>query len=1205
MKFITATHLEQWANTKECQNYLSGLIEKLITASIPICNIDALSFPSGDKTCLPGWDGIAYCQEKIDLVPEGRSFWEFGADKNVRKKIESDFKKRNDNQLGYNKSSSTFVFVTPRTWTEKNKWKKEHQKDGWKKIVIYTAVELERWIEQRPSVGIWLAKKLNILPSKGFELPETYWNKWLPWRDTQLPYEIILHGREEISEQVVKTSKNFQFLILQALTPQEGIAFAIASLLTCKDAEKLKSKIIVATEKDAFEDLIEHYNNLIIITDVTQNLHHAVQHGHSVIAVTTLDSKTDKSIELPRIKKEGFLKSLIKLGFNEAEAYEIAKYTACDINIFRRKYSIEINKPAWAEPHTLSELLPAFLVGKWTATKEGDQNILEKLSGMSYDKYELVIQAHRLGKEAPLIRIGNMWRVRSSYEAMLYAEEMLTDSLLDKYENICLDLIQDYDHDILNTLKNHRVPHWISEQKYSQNIKEGVFQNLHLIPFFAKDEHNRFRNRTRKIVDLLFSNWNLAKFLSNKLYIPELAKASPKSFLNFIKNLPEEMLQAIFECQKFDMPIYYLEVLNTLESLAWDREHLNRVTELLLRFSEYKNESNWKNRPLNSLLSIYRLFEPQTKVSFEDRLAVLESKYSRHKSAIYRLCKSICQSLCEEIWPYHANLGYLRELKKIVELMLKCCDYSAEEINDLITLSLNIFMSSCRSLIINSLKPHLAQLDEKQNVIDGLKHLLRQQQVSQRTDLKPYQDLLNEFELKDPLHRNTWLFTSFHLSLPDQTNPYCDKAHQDLLEVRKGAISKITKSCGNEAIWDFIKIVKDPASVAESLVSLYGSDLINDVCQKYKSKEINENFTKPYLSQLCRKDVKRYQMLAKDIFESDKDLGIVLWAPDYVKELAELAANFGDSVKRSYWSSLNAICCFANENAAEIARELINVGRYHDAVQVIYLNKNATTDLEIAQILYDCAQEAVKQNLQLDSHIIVELVEDLDRSEDPEVIRLVKDIEFLLYDKLWAFMHITKSRFIKAVTLEPDSMMKLIELVYRPDDDKDQQSKPENLAFVKIAFYILHSACRLVPRDNDGNIDETCLYRYIEKLRSLAKEKKRINATDRVVGFILGDIPLNDKYPPKYLCEIVGDLDSDIINKAIQTRILQNCRVFAHLCNEGGDQERGLAAKFEEYKEKVELLYPRMADIFSAIIEDYKNEAERRDEDAEIYDLEY
>ena len=423
--------MKQWADTKECQQLLPELIRRLIEASVT--NVDKLFFPSGDAVSLPGWDGILSCSESIGPVPAGVSLWECGATKDVKGKIDDDFSKRDENPLGYDKSTSTFVFVTPRIWPGVDDWVKNHQ-TGWKKVVVFTAVELEQWIEKRPSVGMWLAEKLRILPSGGYMLPETYWNRWAQGEKITLPYDIVLPGREEISKQIVDTCKVANSLTIQALTQSEGIAFAIASILTSKDADRLKSRMIVVTEKDAYNDLVEHYDNLILLTTVTEDIHYSTKRGHSVIIAATPADQIKQAVTLPIIEKDGFVEALVKMGYDVAKAGKIAKDTARDINVFRRREGIAIEKPKWFD--SVEDLLPAILVGKWTGTIDGDKSVLELLSGMKYEQYEEKLHTHLMEEESPLIHVGNTWRIRSPYEAIDYAQAMFTTSVLNKFRGL-------------------------------------------------------------------------------------------------------------------------------------------------------------------------------------------------------------------------------------------------------------------------------------------------------------------------------------------------------------------------------------------------------------------------------------------------------------------------------------------------------------------------------------------------------------------------------------------------------------------------------------------------------------------------------------------------------------------------------------------------------------------------------------------------
>ena len=56
---------------------------------------------------------------------------------------------------------------------------------------------------------------------------------------------------------------------------------------------------------------------------------------------------------------------------------------------------------------------------------------------------------------------------------------------------------------------------------------------------------------------------------------------------------------------------------------------------------------------------------------------------------------------------------------------------------------------------------------------------------------------------------------------------------------------------------------------------------------------------------------------------------------------------------------------------------------------------------------------------------------------------------------------------------------------------------------------------------------------------------------------------------------------------------------------EGGDQERALVALFSGYRDKVKFKYPRLAKIFTNLINHYECDAKHEDCIAQLEDLEY
>ena len=296
----------------------------------------------------------------------------------------------------------------------------------------------------------------------------------------------------------------------------------------------------------------------------------------------------------------------------------------------------------------MGELLPAFLVGKWNSNLDGDRKILEFLSGMNYEQYEAKLQIHELEENSPLIHIGCIWRVRSPYEVIEYVKAFLTDFVLKNFKEVCLKLISDDEPDAIKKLECEKIKFWKNNQKYSSVIKKGVFQNLILLSLGTEKNDDKICHWVEETLKEMLDGWDLTRFLSNRHYLEILAEASPQAFLSLMESLPESSIAKIFTPRKKELSlndgIYYADVLFSLEMLAWNTEYFNRVTRLLLRYSAYKNESNYSNKPINSLCSIYRLYAPQTFVSFADRMILLKACSRDYKETVFLLCVMICES---------------------------------------------------------------------------------------------------------------------------------------------------------------------------------------------------------------------------------------------------------------------------------------------------------------------------------------------------------------------------------------------------------------------------------------------------------------------------------------------------------------------------------------------------------------------------------
>lgn len=791
MKFITSTHLKQWADTKECQSLLPELMRRLICASVK--QLNRLSFPSGDAVHMPGWDGVVSCQEPIDLVPEGESLWECGVNKDIQTKANDDITKRAANPLGHIKSDSTFVFVTPREWAGADTWVLANQ-TGWKKLVVYTAVELEAWIEKCPAVGLWLAGKLNVLNAGGYQLPDVFWMQWASGDKYTLPYQIVTAGRSQAIDCVLKACFNPSVLEIQALTQSEAVAFVLASIATCSGADKLLAKTIVVTDKNTFDDLVSHYENLIIITTFRDNMSYALSRNYTVICAVTPEDQVSTAEKLPRVEREGFVKAIEDCGFDSIQARKIATDTARDVNVLRRRMKIDKLKPEWANSDGISALLPIILLGQWNENVLGDLELVEKLSGKTYSDYAKILQGFRLMSDSPITHVGTVWRLKSPMDTMSYASVYLTDGDLAKLKEICALLIADDDPDAEEKLILDEWRMWQFKQRFSSNVKKGTYQSLILLSLINDESENR-NVWVDGLVRELLNGWTLQRFLSNRMYLTLLAEASPEAFLEFLEEIGKDIYDVIFTPQKSSVGlagwnIYYTEILFALEMLAWDEDYIYRATSLLLRFSTYKNESNYANKPANSLAEIFRFQWPQTFAKFENRIEVLTSLSASFKSQICELCFRIIDGLGSRTfsqtefykWRHFSDLSSPKyvsvpvdNLEAVTKLLLSCTTFSEDDICKLLKLSTNKWMSCCRTDILDA-------ITERKNTFcesDVVEHALRDELTRHLSipeaawalsekELEPYKKLLSDIEPRNIVMKYRWMFEDMFLRLPQK-----------------------------------------------------------------------------------------------------------------------------------------------------------------------------------------------------------------------------------------------------------------------------------------------------------------------------------------------------------------------------------------------------------------------------------------------------
>ena len=121
---VTATDLNSWTATRlDAQATLPHLMRRLVRESVRC--VERLHFRAREGVLFSGWDGIVQVEVGNAFVPDGTSGWEMGTKKGIKGKADGDYTTRSADPLGLEPAHTTFVFVTPRRWRDKEKWSAE------------------------------------------------------------------------------------------------------------------------------------------------------------------------------------------------------------------------------------------------------------------------------------------------------------------------------------------------------------------------------------------------------------------------------------------------------------------------------------------------------------------------------------------------------------------------------------------------------------------------------------------------------------------------------------------------------------------------------------------------------------------------------------------------------------------------------------------------------------------------------------------------------------------------------------------------------------------------------------------------------------------------------------------------------------------------------------------------------------------------
>lgn len=1067
----------------------------------------------------------------------------------------------------------------------------------------------------------------------------SFWKRWATGKDICLPTKILLSNRQQEKNYICETTIKPQYIRLKSNSIDESFAFACASILELNDNSEKRT--VVVTNPSEYEILMESPTPLIIITNIHINHIIAVEKGHSIIhCVGCSDINIATPVlSLPEIDREKFIESLNETGLNKIEARDLARDVAYDVNILRRRIVVSYTIPTWLTEKNIDVLIACSIIGEWNDNVDGDKDLVSHISGISYDGVLSIVEPLRFTDDSPIVKIGNIWRVKSSYDLMRHLIHNITTINLRRIGDVVDMLNLDDDPNAIEKMEEKGLRFWENRQVYSPNIKEGIYYGIALYSVINELNGNQ-DHWTDCLITKILSEYNISKYLSNRRYLCIFAEASPSSVIQFIKNDIESGANIISQLfipreKQFSITgseIYYTEFLNALERIAWGSKYLYEVTDILLFATRFSHDKNYANSPLNSLRQIYRFILPQTLVESNERIAILSSLNKKYPMEIYNLILCLIKDLQNGYFTYNPTFRWrLRgcqnhkeyitpvqshEITSIVQLMLNLYDNTVDNFCSLLELSFCRYIDCVRHLIITKLQAFKEIYVGNMKVVELLRKEIYQQRAYKDTrwalsenELEQYIILLKYIEPKDILLKNKHYFDDFNIEDPEHIVDDTDYSLQmeQFKAIRNSILREIISANGIESVYELSHIVENHEPLAISLVSMYGANIAIEIYKRFVENSITLKFVVCFFHSLYYSiGEKCYLELVENLRFIDKNsISVVLYSPNYNTTLAVKAGDLSQSIEQDYWENVSIWSC-ENKDVDFAITHLRAVHRYSSIIYIIHkkdiiFNLTDSQKINVLSEAISYPDQLLNSNIK---HYIGDILLSIGHPNEENLLTKLLQIEFILYDVLNGFMDVRKLHIYSVLNRDSSLMIQLIQLANLTDEDEfvSEEEKRKRVAMATFAWRFLYNYKSVPCTDNEGTTNYDDLLIYLKNVRDVCKSMALCKHT---IGKIISNISEDDNYPSQEICLLVESLHDDEIDSEIGCELFNKRGSFCTSPFAGGYRERGLIKLFETYRQRALPYSPRMVKIFTQLIQGYERDAEIEDNNSRLLGLKY
>lgn len=1232
----------RWSDRMDARSEFPRLVRGLIKANND--QLVTLQMRAAEGVDVPGYDGISDALRPTPFVPAGRTVWELGVGQDPGDKAQRDYRSRTDDPLGVSIEETTFAFVTPREWRDKDAWAERKRAEGrWADVRAFDVDDIEQALELAPAVHHRFSE-LAGKSAHGATSIDLWWEKYRRLSSPTLEAEMVLAGRADGAAALLRVFESDPCQTsVSAPSADEVIVFVAATMLSADEdvREDLLSRALIV--KDGYTlAALDDFEGLLILVPYEDDLRREARLITNHHVVVRADDGWDPTIALPSIEPSSFQALLEARDVPPERAQDLARFARRSIEAFQRAASApgRERSPAWAGLLTSAVTRRAWLAGKWSERRSGDLDALAMLLGSPYEQAREELTALAAGADPLFVLVGGTWSVVSAEDAWRYGQPQLQPSDLEAFELLIQDVLGAVDPRLELPIEER----WMAsirgkEQVHSSDLRDGVAGVLALLGARGDEvgigsgtvgswlRHTTYRLFKRANQDPSGQLWG-----SLTDVMPLLAEATPDVFLEAVQRGLEgdqPLLGVMFADSTSDalsVSSPHTGLLWALENVAWSPEHFSLAVEQLARLAEVDPGGRLSNRPAASLADIYRSWLPQNSVGLDRRLAALDGLRIRHQTVSWPLLLTMLPES-------HGVGGYTHSPRyrdwrpadtgtvdaetyksfeaastRLVTDAAMDPDRWAELVGQFDHLAPSALDSAIA--VLSRLREHTAGPIVRASVWEPLHALVQRHKRYQSAEwaMDPERlSRLDELQLtlapEDVGSRIAWLFDEHLPDIPEEGEHEFEAGRY--LEVvdqrRQAAVAELIASDGIDGVIALIESVEYPGfvgvAVADTREDSVGRALL-DFIDSEDTKLLAA--ARSWAVRKAASDPRWLETVVNDFDDRPLAQARLLLASDDLRGAWRLADR-REQVATAYWAEFSPYGRGGDFDLVdEASRRLLDNDR--PRVALALMNLYGQDGRVEPELVVEGLEALIRQpsdhadHFHIDSYEIERLLAVARTANVPK--KRLGQLEWALRPALGFEAH--SPILEEQLGADPEFFVQVLSMVFKPRHSEVTEEIPERVA--RNAYQLLDD-WNVVPGSSGAGetVDPSALDEWVDRALQLATVADRLEIALDQIGKILAKAPgdADGTWPSAPVRGVIERIARSELDDGFCVQILNSRGVQSRGLTEGGQRELDRAASYTSLAELIADSSPRTAAGLRRVAASYAADARFFDEQVE------